>query len=70
MVVGNTFTVAVGNGSTVKVTLLGVVFTQLGVPNDATLTILITVLAIKVLLIVAVPEAFKVMVWLVPPLML
>ena len=70
MVVGATLTDAVGNGSTVKVTLLGVVLIQLGVPDDATLTILITVLAVKVLLMVAVPEAFKVMVWLAPPLML
>ena len=61
---------AVGNGSTFNVIVLGVLFTQLGVPADATLTILITVLATKVLLMVAVPEAFKVIVWLVPPLML
>ena len=60
--VGNTFTVAVGNGKTFKVTLLGMVFTQLGVPDEATLTILITVLAEKVLVMVAVPEAFKVIV--------
>ena len=70
MVVGATLTVAVGNGNTFKVTLLGVVLIQLGVPDDATLTMLIMVLAVKVLLMVAVPEAFKVMVWFVPPLML
>ena len=62
MVVGNTLTVAVGNGSTFKVTLLGVVFTQLGVPDEVTLTILITVLVEKVFTIVAVPDAFKVIV--------
>ena len=70
IVVGETLTVAVGSGNTVKVTLLGVVFTQLGVPADATLTILITVLAEKLLVIVAVPDAFKVIVWLAPPLIL
>ena len=62
MVVGNTLTVAVGNGSTFKVTLLGVVFTQLGVPDEVTLTMLIIVLVENVLLIVAVPEALKVIV--------
>ena len=70
MVVGNTLTLAVGSGNTVKVTLLGVVFTQLGVPDVATLTMLITVFAEKVLFIVAVPDAFNVMVWFVAPLML
>ena len=70
MVVGNTLTLAVGSGNTVKVTLLGVVFTQLGVPVVATLTMLITVFAKKVLFIVAVPVAFNVMVWFVAPLML
>ena len=62
MVVGDTLTVAVGNGSTFKVTLLGVVLIQLGVPDDATLTMLIIVFVENVLLIVAVPEAFKVIV--------
>ena len=70
MVVGNTLTLAVGSGNTVKVTLLGVVFTQLGVPVVATFTILITVFAEKVLFIVAVPDAFNVMVWFVAPSML
>ena len=45
-------------------------FTQLGVPLLATLVMVTVVLAVKVLLIVAVPDAFKVIVWLVPPLML
>ena len=70
IVVGNTLTVAVGNGNTVKVTLLGVVFTQLGIPADATLTILITVFAAKVFVIVATPDAFNVIVWLAAPLTL
>ena len=70
IVVGETLTVAVGNGNTVKVTLLGVAFTQLGVPADATIIILITVFAAKVLAMVAVPVPFKVMVWLAAPLML
>ena len=70
IVVGETLTVAVGSGNTVKVTLLGVVFTQLGVPADATIIILITVFAAKVFVIVATPDAFKVIVWLAPPLML
>ena len=62
MVVGATFTVAVGSGKTFKVTLLGVLFIQLGVPDDATLTMLIIVLVENVLLIVAVPEVLKVIV--------
>ena len=62
IVIGATLTDAVGNGSTFKVTLLGVVFTQLGVPDDATLTMLIIVLVEKVFTIVAVPDAFKVIV--------
>ena len=62
MVVGNTLTIAVGNGSTFKVTLLVVVLIQLGVPDEATLTILIIVLVENVFTIVAVPEAFKVIV--------
>ena len=70
IVVGNTLTVAVGNGITVKVTLLGVVFTQLGIPADATLTILITVFAANVFVIVATPDAFNVIVWLAAPLTL
>ena len=70
IVVGETLTVAVGNGNTVKVTLLGVVFTQLGIPADATLTILITVFAAKVFVIGAIPVPLKVMVWLPPPLIL
>ena len=70
IVVGNTLTGGVGSGKKFKVTLLGVVFSQLGVPADATLTILITVFAAKVFVIGAIPVPFKVMVWLPPPLML
>ena len=70
IVVGKTLTVAVGSGNTFKVILLGVVLIQLGVPADATLTILITVFAEKVFVIVAVPDAFNVIVWLAAPLML
>ena len=70
IVVGKTLTLAVGNGNTVKVTLLGVLLVQLGVPELVTLTMLITVLAAKVLLNVAVPEPFNTIVWLLPPLRL
>ena len=60
IVVGATFTVAVGNGKTFKVTLLDALFIQLGVPVVATLTILIVVFAAKVLVIVAMPVPLKV----------
>ena len=62
IVVGATFTVAVGNGKTFNVTLLDALFTQLGVPVVATLTILIVAFAANVLDIVAVPVPLKVMV--------
>ena len=62
IVVGDTDTLAVGNGKTVIVTLLGVVFVQLGVPELVTLTMLMIVLLVKVLLKLAVPELFNTMV--------
>ena len=43
---------------------------QLGVPELATLTILIVPVVVGLTAIVAVPAAFSVIVWLVPPLML
>ena len=70
MVVGVALTVAVGSGATVMVVELVAGFTQLGVPELATLTILMVVLAVKVLVRVAVPDALNVIVWLAPPLML
>ena len=66
--VGLTATLAVGNGKTVKVILLVCGFTQLGVPELATLTIVMVVLVVYVPVMVAVPPAFKVTVWLAPPL--
>ena len=57
--VGVTDTLAVGKGSMVRVTLLGCGLTQLGVPELATLTILIVVLAEYVPVMVAVPEPFR-----------
>ncbi len=68
ILVGLTATLAVGNGKTVKVILLVCGFTQLGVPELATLTIVIVVLVVYVPVMVAVPPAFKVSVWLAPPL--
>ena len=55
-------TPATGGSVTVIVTLLGVVFVQLGVPELVTLTMLMTVLLVKVLLKLAVPELFNTMV--------
>ena len=46
ILVGNTATVAVGNGKIVKVTLLVCGFTQLGVPALATLIMLMVVAAV------------------------
>ena len=63
-------TLAVGKGKTVIGILLVCGFVQLGVPELATLTILIVPVAVGLTTIVAVPAAFKVIVWLVPPLML
>ncbi len=70
MVVGLTDTLAVGSGNIVRVVLLVCGLVQLGVPALATLIMLIVVLAVYVPLMVAVPEAFSVTVWFVPPLML
>jgi hypothetical protein len=47
-VVGLTATLAVGNGKTVKVILLVCGFTQLGVPELSTLTIVMVVLVVYV----------------------
>jgi hypothetical protein len=63
-------TLAVGNGKTVIGILLVCGLTQLGVPELATLTILIVPVAVGLTAIVAVPDAFSVIVWFVPPLML
>ena len=65
-----TDTLAVGSGNIVSVVLLVCGLVQLGVPELATLTMLIVVLVVYVPLMVAVPEAFKVTVWFAPPLML
>jgi hypothetical protein len=70
IVVGLTATLAVGSGNTLSVVLLVCGLIQLGVPALATLTMLMVVLVVYVPLMVAVPEAFSVTVWFVPPLML
>jgi hypothetical protein len=61
---------AVGNGKTVIGMLLVCGLVQLGLPELATLTILIVPVVVGLTTIVAVPDAFSVIVWFVPPLML
>ena len=63
-------TLAVGNGKTVIGILLVCGLTQLGVPELATLTMFIVPVVVGFTAIVAVPAAFSVIVWLVPPLIL
>ncbi len=63
-------TLAVGMGKTVIGILLVCGLVQLGVPELATLTILIVPVAVGLTTIVAVPAALSVIVWFVPPLML
>ena len=58
-VVGVMLTLAVGNGNTVNVTLLVCGLIQLGIPELATLTMFIIVLAVYVPVNVAVPAALK-----------
>ena len=61
--------VAVGNGRTVTVALPVWFCEQDGVPEEATLTKSYVVLAVKApVFCVAVPAAFKTIVWLPPPL--
>ena len=70
IVLGLAVTLAVGKGNTVIGILLGCGLIQLGVPELDTLTILIVPVVVGLTSIVAVPDAFKVIVWFVPPLML
>ena len=62
--------VTVGGGMTVITTVPVTGRVQAGVPPEVMLTRLNTVVAVYVLVIVAVPAAFKTIVWLGPPLML
>ena len=59
IVVGDTMTLLLVMVKRLIVTLLGVVFVQLGVPELVTLTMLMIVLLVKVLLKLAVPEPFN-----------
>jgi hypothetical protein len=63
-------TPAIGASTIVIGILLVCGLTQLGVPELATLTILIVPVVVGLTDIVAVPAAFNVIVWFVPPLML
>jgi hypothetical protein len=70
IVLGLAVTLAVGKGKTVIEILLVCGLIQLGVPELATLTILIVPVVVGLTTIVAVPDAFNVIVWFAPPLML
>ena len=54
---GFAVTVAVGNGKTVMVIVLGCGLIQLGVPELATLTIVIKVFAVTTIFVLIVPDA-------------
>ena len=64
----STVKVTVGGGTTVITTLPLWAWLQLGVPVVAILTKAKVVVDVYVLVTLAVPEAFKVIVWLAPPL--